>query len=326
MRDFEADVLQAALTGHPLPASEFSWSPARHRLFTFCKRAYFLRHYLAQGGWNEHACETVRSAYLEKHLPGFDQWLSAAFEKSLIRSLRSLADRNSNRRKEDFEFEMNRNLNRETGALLYGLDSRQYLDDPKLPGLREHFRSEPEFRDLPLLHNRIDKIFRKSLDTFLTLELAEELVNLPYMALRTNVKFLQLPRDSFTVWMRGGMIWFYQNHASILRFAGRSNGISPLELEYHRMNSALFRVFVNLRNENLQSAFHVFTITENEPELHLVPHDLDLNDLLVQSCRDMLNMIHADGTVTLDEFEPAEDKARCQFCIFRKTCKMLKLS
>ena len=52
MRDFEQEVTNAAGPLPPIRTEEFSWSLARHYLFRFCRRAYFIRYYLAQGGWD----------------------------------------------------------------------------------------------------------------------------------------------------------------------------------------------------------------------------------------------------------------------------------
>jgi len=88
MRDFQADIIHAAIAGKPIPASEFSWSPARFRLFHFCRRAYFIRYYLAQGGWNVNSHPLARSAYLEKYLPSFPDWMGMAFEQAVSAAIR----------------------------------------------------------------------------------------------------------------------------------------------------------------------------------------------------------------------------------------------
>ena len=62
MRDFEQEVINAAGPLPPIRTEEFSWSLARHYLFRFCRRAYFIRYYLAQGGWDAYSHTLAREA------------------------------------------------------------------------------------------------------------------------------------------------------------------------------------------------------------------------------------------------------------------------
>ena len=83
MRDFEREVMNAAGPLPPIRTEEFSWSLARHYLFNFCRRGYFIRYYLAQGGWDAYSHTLAREAYFSKYLIPFDTWLSRTLRDSI---------------------------------------------------------------------------------------------------------------------------------------------------------------------------------------------------------------------------------------------------
>jgi len=85
MRDFIYDVQQAAIKDIrvPIRVTDFSWSILRYDLFRTCKRAYFLRYYLAQGGWDKYAHELVREAYFEKYMTTVNEWIRQTFQNSI---------------------------------------------------------------------------------------------------------------------------------------------------------------------------------------------------------------------------------------------------
>ncbi len=75
MRDFRREVTAASESSAELPATEFSWSLTRHRLFRRCERGYFLHYYFAQGGWDRYADDLVHRAYAAKKSVSYAQWL-----------------------------------------------------------------------------------------------------------------------------------------------------------------------------------------------------------------------------------------------------------
>ena len=83
MPDFFRWLLHGAKSGKPRPPDEFIWSPAKHFLFRKCQRAWFFRHYLAQGGWNTLSAYPSMHAYLLKYLDSADSWMSSTAEDSL---------------------------------------------------------------------------------------------------------------------------------------------------------------------------------------------------------------------------------------------------
>lgn len=54
--------------------NRFSWSKSRVEVFERCLREYFWQYYGSWGGWNRHAPESTRQAYLLKKLDGRYGW------------------------------------------------------------------------------------------------------------------------------------------------------------------------------------------------------------------------------------------------------------
>ncbi len=87
MRDFFREIKTASESAAELPATEFSWSLTRHRLFRRCERAYFLHYYFAQGGWDRYADELVRQAYAAKKSVSYAHWLGEVTNRVLEEAL-----------------------------------------------------------------------------------------------------------------------------------------------------------------------------------------------------------------------------------------------
>ena len=60
MQDFRKSVLQSSLWLKDISQDTFSWSAGKHRLFHACRRAYLIRYYIAQGGWDAGASQIAR--------------------------------------------------------------------------------------------------------------------------------------------------------------------------------------------------------------------------------------------------------------------------
>jgi PAS domain-containing protein len=70
--------------------NEFTWSKSRDSLFQECRRAYYLNHYGAWGGWNASAPPEVRELYLMKNLNSRATWLGIVVHEVAERALRAL--------------------------------------------------------------------------------------------------------------------------------------------------------------------------------------------------------------------------------------------
>lgn len=323
MRDFEQDILYAAHAGEPIPASEFSWSVARHNLFRFCRRAYFIRYYLAQGGWNLHAHPLCRTAYLEKYLPTLDQWIATAFEKAVSAALEiASTKRNEDTRADAFRTLLLKQIQQQVGALYRSLENRAYLEDPKLPALREHYRCEEDFLDLDRLCGRIVRRFGEACAVFLNSEFIRSVEKLSYPDYRLNQKFLCLPWRGFSVYLHGGIIRFEADNVIMLSIApetesGNKRFVMGLE-------TAIFERIVKYQWLNRVPSLEKFLIGEDSAAFLFTPESLPAADVIDVSAEAMLLLVDENGMVKIDDFPECDDTEQCTFCQFRNTCESLK--
>lgn len=325
MRDFQADVIRAAVSGKPLPEGGFSWSPARMQLFRFCQRAYFIRYYLAQGGWNIHAHPAARSAYLEKHLPDFSQFLSRTLEQAVSDAMFYAVRREKKERSDIFRRALVQGLERRTTALIIGLEKRDYLTDPKLPGLLETFHGEADFLHPEKVGSRCAAVFSKVLPSLLKEKDFKEKIEDPEpLSLRKGENFLALNWRSFTVWLHAGIICTEGDTVTSLRFhaTGNQPEFPPPD---HGLESALFREYVRQKMHREKTVFNVFSFDEEEKTAyHTVEPGPVAADRVDVSSTGMLRMVRDNGQVYLSDFEPACEPEKCRVCPFRQTCGMLR--
>lgn len=320
MRDFQADVIRAARTGKPLPDGGFSWSPARMHLFRFCQRAYFIRYYLAQGGWNIHADPIARTAYMEKHLPTFQQFLSRTLESAAADAISYTVQREKKERQEIFKRALVQGLEKRITALVISLEQQDYLSDPKLPGLLEVFHNENDFRKTAEIGPRCAGIYGKILPKLLAEnDLMEMIDNLSPLALRRGEDFLALPWRSFTVWLHAGIICTNGDTVTSLQFHA---GPEPAD---HGLDAALFQEYVKQKMRRDKAVFNVFHFNENGATSYKTAEPGPVTaDRVDVSSTGMLRMVRDDGQVYLNDFEPTADTGKCNACPFRMTCKSLR--
>lgn len=325
MRDFQADVIRAAVNGKPLPEGGFSWSPARMQLFRFCQRAYFIRYYLAQGGWNIHAHPAARSAYLEKHLPDFSQFLSRTLEQAVSDAMFYAVRREKKERSDIFRRALVQGLERRTTALIIGLEKRDYLTDPKLPGLLETFHGEADFLHPEKVGSRCAAVFSKVLPSLLKEKDFKEKIEDPEpLSLRKGENFLALNWRSFTVWLHAGIICTEGDTVTSLRFHATGNQPEFLPPD-HGLESALFREYVRQKMHREKTVFNIFSFDEEGQTAYnnIEPGPVAADRVDVSSTG-MLRMVRDNGQVYLSDFEPACEPEKCRVCPFRQTCGMLR--
>ena len=324
MRDFQADVIRAAITGKPLPEGGFSWSPARMQLFRFCQRAYFIRYYLAQGGWNIHAHPAARTAYLEKHLPDFNQFLSRTLEQSVSDALFYAVRREKKERTDIFRRALVQGLERRTSALIIGLEKQDYLTDPKLPGLLETFHGETDFLHPEKVGSRCAAVFSKALPPLLEeKDLKEKIENLEPLSLRKE-ELLALNWRSFIVWLHAGIICTEGDTVTGIRFHAMGKQPESL-LPDHGLESALFREYVRQKMHREKTKFNIFSFDEaGKTAYNTVEPGPVAADRVDVSSTGMLRMVRDNGEVCMNDFAPTTEPEKCSFCPFRQTCAMIR--
>lgn len=324
MRDFQADVLSGALAGKPIPASEFSWSAARNRLFSECRRAYFIRYYLAQGGWNVHAHRLTRTAYLEKHIPPFAVWLAQTLENSAASALTGLRFIGQNR-KRDFAGSLPRALGREVSALASSLQRKAYLDDPKLPGVREHFLWREGFRTADEVVARAVPVLTRACEFLTQSDFAVSPDGTESPLRDTACPFLEIPRHTFSIWLKGGILRNCGRTVSLLRFRYRADDADAGDGD--GVDSALFSAFAKSRNPFCESCLTTLVFSRSSAEFVPAPPPLPskiLWDFIDGSAAGMLAAISPDGTVRAEDFPETADWEQCASCAFAGSCAMLQ--
>ncbi len=325
MRDFQRDVVTAALAGKPLPSSVFSWSTGRHNLFSFCRRAYFLRYYLAQGGWNEFAHPLAKTAYLEKHLPTFSGWQSNTFGASVTAALAeaSRMDR-IHLRIRSFQNLLLKNMQKSITDLQESLLRKSYLQDPKLPGFLEYYHEEPGFleKDTDVFIERLLRAFATGYAVLLDSDFMEIVGGNTYTGYRFYAKpFIEIPRKSFSVWLKAGAVYTRKGSLNMLRF---TNAEETKELAFARsVDADLWNQYVWSKNPFAEAELNTFFFSEKSAEFLKAPSPISSEEWIHDSVQTMLSHVDSDGMVRAESFPKTEDTDRCRTCSFRHSCARL---
>lgn len=119
-------------------ANELTWSKSRDNLFRECRRAYYLNHYGAWGGWDADAPEAVRELYLMKNLQTRPTWIGSAVHEVAERAIKGLRDGRAPTAEEAHQ-QLDRKLRRD----LEDSKAGRYRRNPKrILGLQEHYYAE----------------------------------------------------------------------------------------------------------------------------------------------------------------------------------------
>jgi len=220
-----------------------------------------------------------------------------------------------------------RGLERSISALRLGLEKRDYLNDPKLPGLREAYRGQKGFldEDLDALTAKIVRIFGSACAVLLQSDFMKLLDRLGFMDFRLDERFLQIPRRDFPVWLHAGVICFDGEAVTMFRFRH-----DPEPEDMHllpdslRMENALFARYASLRWKGRSASCSSFFFSQDSAGIRLSPPEMKTDDVIEVSSRAMLNLIDAGGFVTDGSFPETEDRSACTRCPFLQTCGMLR--
>lgn len=325
MPDFRRWELNAARPDQPAVPEEFSWSPAKHFLFRKCRRAWYFRHYLAQGGWDVLSGDAALHAYLLKYLSTLDGWLGEVLEESAVRALLAIAavppDARAEALTEELQTEVSARLLRASDELA----SEAYLDDPKLTSFAELHYQTGEFVSGAALMNAAKERFTLFFRLWEDSELPDELASVDPLCWR-------LPPEHRSFRMRGINIslrpWLYavQHHgvqAWTFHFFSASSGEMDLRTdeEEYGLTERVFAAWCAEKYPGFSVRVKNISCTEEGLIRHCIIPVPVSSGFVCESADAMHRLLRLPGGVTPEHFERTEYPENCQHCSFRGLCE-----
>ena len=325
MPDFFRWLLHAAKTGKALPPDEFIWSPAKHFLFRKCQRAWFFRHYLAQGGWNTLSADPSMHAYLLKYLDSADSWMSSTAEDSLSGALlditRFSGEGRSQGLSEAFQIRVSSHLLQARDDL----KDNACFDDPKFTSFRELYYDTGEYSSAGEMLSVIQNRFRDFFMQWETLHLSEELAETDPLDWRLPPEYRLFTYAGQKISLRP---WIYAvRHRTVsawtLRFDFSSSdekNAFPADDEEYGLPERVFAAWCQRKypdfelevNKLIMTADGLFRRTE-------IPVPVS-EDLVMSSAGKMLEIVNRPDGLRSENFARLEDRAQCTACRFRELC------
>lgn len=319
--DFEKDILSAAEFDGSRRASRFSWSCSREILFRRCKKAYFIRYYLAQGGWDSYANPLVRSAYIEKYRMPFHIWLARTFHLAMQSAFRQAAVQPFDKRKKIFTAACLRYLGRAVSDLQFSLENREYADDPKKPAILEFLQAADQTAALLDLKQKAVDSFSSAYGTILKSEVFASILSLNFTALRLDDPFLSFQFEQWPVWFAPGIVWYDKGQFhSLLSQVSDPEGDDGTS---SRVTAALLDLYVQTKWNFRKTSSSVFVFHETGGFFSPLEPEPAIRTLIRKSSQEMLSLIQDDANVNCRDFPCTEQIRYCKNCQFKGTCQAL---
>lgn len=338
--DFDRFLLQAS--GSPFEKEgenpylgEFSWSAGKHNLFHFCRRAFYFRHILAQGGWNEYADELHKQAYMEKYLLYFEDFLQKTVLFALCNSLPFLRETELEEERKDLLLERMKYF-----ASLFLFRSLQFLrekgmwSDPRYLSFAELYYRDRRFSSCEDLMEEAKEVLRKFFQYFPESEIFREfsLVSAPslrypenFPAFRSgNITIFQSP---FTGILAGGSLCKYS-----ISFRSERERISDTEKKEGVSEESIFALYVKTKYPFYKAKYHSFTMSAKElfspgKEESVSPFQEEIREaaaadtaIIGESAAAIREYLLSADLSTLPVREECK-KVKCPFCRFKGICE-----
>lgn len=325
MPDFTRWLLNASKAGRPLPPGEFVWSPAKHFLFRKCRRAWFFRHYLAQGGWNSLSADPAAHAFLLKYLDTADSWMSSTAEDSLSGALLDTARIRDESRKDELTEAFQVRVSARLLQAREDLSREAALDDPKRTSFLELHYDTGEYHSaqelLTVIRNRFRDFFRQWESSGLSEELAAVDTldwRLPpeYRLFHYAGRQISLRPWIYAVQRRTVRAWtIHFAYSTPDQVAG-----FPQDDEEYGLPEKVFAAWCAARYPDFEVEVNKIYLTgEDMVRRKEIPAPVS-EDLVVCSSCDMLEAVnHPDG-LRSEKFPRLTDRNQCVNCRFRSLC------
>ncbi len=326
MRDFEREVMNAAGPLPPIRTEEFSWSLARHYLFRFCRRGYFIRYYLAQGGWDAYSHTLAREAYFSKYLMPFDTWLSRTLRDAIRDSFAKMSAGDPRHKRRGFGFYLLRQIGKATADLQISLKNREYLYDAKRPAILEHHLGLGDFADVDKLTEKAVAILGDAYAALSRSDIIADVSDLSFVDLRTDDKFIAIDYKGFPVWIVPGLIYFREGAVSAINAEVRLTGDENSDDFFRRIGqlNSLFALFCKTRYPGYPVNITTFTFSKDLSSVVYNLFEPDIEKLIDASSAEMLALIDRDGLAHPEDFPPCENRAYCRTCRYQSACRLLE--
>ena len=326
MPDFLRWLLNAAKPGKALPPGEFLWSPAKHFLFRRCPRAWFFRHYQAQGGWNELSADPAMHAYLLKYLVTADSWMGRTTEKALSGALQDIMQIYG----EDRVGSLAKAFKIRTTSLLMQAEADladRDLTDPKRTVFLELYYDTGEFRSASGLTASIRDRFRQFFHAWEASELPQELASTDALSWRLPPEYRIFPFAGVQISLRP---WLYSVERRTVR---------AWSFHFAFSGSELANVYPDAENEEYNLPERVFAswCTRKYPDFEIkirkiiftpgglidrtdVPAPVS-EDFVVRSAGEMIQTVNHPGGLKAEVFPRLDESGgECARCRFRELC------
>lgn len=270
--DFDRFLLQASISpfekeGENPYLGEFSWSVGKHRLFHYCRRAFYFRHILAQGGWNDYSDELHKQAYMEKYLLYFEDFLQKTILFALCNSLPFLRETEQEEERKDLLLERMKYF-----ASMFIFRSLQFLrekgmwSDPRYLSFAELYYRDRRFSSCEDLIEEAKEVLRKFFQYFPESEIFREFSLASPPSLKYPESFPSFSTENITVFqspymgiLAGGCLHKYN-----ISFRPKRENSSENKPEDPVSEESIFALYVKTKYPFYKAKYHTFSMPANE--------------------------------------------------------------
>ena len=327
MQDFRKSVLQSSLWLKDISQDTFSWSAGKHRLFHACRRAYLIRYYIAQGGWDAGASQIARKAFTEKYLRTFPAWLAEMLADSLAETLLQLKNVPKHKRRGELIHALKLHLSHRIFLADIFLESREYLNDPKKLALFDLYYRTGRFSSIKEIPEECKRFYKEFFTFFPDSAMLERILETDVLSWRVPPDFILMHCGSLPVYLRPRIYAFDRGGILSLEF-----NLYPQEKDRPKVSYAdthgnladsLFASYVSGRyNTAVVECRSFMQCAGKVMEDSYAPSPAD-EEQIHDSAGEMLAVLPSSSS-SLKDFPPSREPQRCSRCLFPGTCSYLE--
>ena len=327
--DFEKELLSAAQFDGSVPASRFSWSFSRERLFRRCRRAFFIGCFLSQGGWDPLVHPLIRSAYMEKHTLPFRLWLTRTVQNGIAAGLRKAVILPPDSRRKAFSSGCLRFLSKNLFDLEFSLEHGEYLSDPKRPCVREC--SDGQMTRFPELRRQALDSFSAAYAALMKVPWFHDILQLDVMHFRFDDDLISILFEQWPVWFSPGLVFFSGKQFNMV-LCSASETVCPSGEESDTeddlpdpacVTAALFEMHIRSKWQREPPLARLFRFGPDGADVEEIRPEPGIRTLIRNGAGEMFSLIRPDGSVRFGDFPKTPDPIRCVGCQYAGTCRLL---